>query len=383
MPKLTPLELATDSVFGIDSGNASLPEPVPGRSALAALEDAILPAVARPPCIVTFSGGRDSSLVLAVAARVARREGLPLPIPATVRFLDMQGSEESSWQELVLEHLNLVERITIEVRTDFDLVGPLAGKLLRRHGILWPLNVYLQASLLPPAREGSLLTGLMGDALFGGGRWFAVNEVLGGRRKPVARDFLRLGLALAPRWLRARVMERRVEAFPWLRAGARKAFIALKSQAEASAPWRWDRWIEHLSHRRAWRIAKESMDQVAAAENALHLEPLADRSFLASLARTGGRYGIGDRTGIMRALFSDVLPDQVLSRSDKAVFGSAFVGPETKEFAWAWKGGGIDSTIVDPDALRAAWLGERFNTRAALLLQAAWLHEQEPARPSF
>lgn len=289
----------------------------------------------------------------------------------------MQGADESSWQDLVLRHLEIDERIIIDVRTDFDLVGPLVGKLLLRHGILWPLNVYLHAAFVEQARAGSLMTGMMGDGLFGGGRWLAVKEVLAGRRKPVPRDVLRLGLAFAPRWVRERVMERRIEPLPWLQPEARAAFIESRSQAEASTPWQWDRWIDQLSRRRAWRIAKESMDQLAAAEGTTHVEPLADRSFLASLAHTGGKRGIGDRTRIMRALFADVLPDQVLARSDKAVFGSAFIGAETREFAWTWKGGGVDPAIVDPDALRAAWLAERFNTRAALLLQAAWLHEQD------
>lgn len=73
------------------------------------MEHAVLPAVSRPPCVVTFSGGRDSSLVLAVAANVARREGLPQPVPATINFKGIKTAEESSWQELVIRHLGLDE----------------------------------------------------------------------------------------------------------------------------------------------------------------------------------------------------------------------------------------------------------------------------------
>jgi asparagine synthase (glutamine-hydrolysing) len=307
---------------------------------------------------------------------------LPLPIPATIRFADLERAEESSWQDMVLRHLKLDERVSIEVRSELDLVGPLAGRLLLRHGILWPLNVYLHAALIQHARGGSLMTGMAGDSLFGGSRWLTAQDLLARRRKPEPRDVLRLGLAVAPRWVRQRVLRRRVEAFPWLRPSAREAFIESRSFAEANTPWRWDRWIDHLSRRRSWRIAGESMNELAAAEGTTHVPPLGDRSFLASVARTGGSRGMGNRTMVMRALFADVLPDPVLARSDKAVFGAAFIGARTREFAWAWKGQGVDPEVVDPDVLRAAWLGERFNPRSALLLQAAWLHEQQggPAR---
>ena len=46
-----------------------------------ALEHVVREALLRPPCGVAFSGGRDSSAVLAVAAHVARRDGLPAADP--------------------------------------------------------------------------------------------------------------------------------------------------------------------------------------------------------------------------------------------------------------------------------------------------------------
>ena len=49
----------------------------------AALDQAILSGLQRAPCVVSFSGGRDSSLVLAAAVDAARRHGLPLPVPVT------------------------------------------------------------------------------------------------------------------------------------------------------------------------------------------------------------------------------------------------------------------------------------------------------------
>ena len=71
----TQLEVACGMVFGFTPPE-SLPEPA--ADPLEALEEAILPALQRAPCLVSFSGGRDSATVLAAAVRLARREGLEL-----------------------------------------------------------------------------------------------------------------------------------------------------------------------------------------------------------------------------------------------------------------------------------------------------------------
>ena len=70
-----------------------------GRSGRArpldAIEDVIRPALLRPPCLVSFSGGRDSSAILATATAIARRDGLALPIPATYRFPEAPHTQEA------------------------------------------------------------------------------------------------------------------------------------------------------------------------------------------------------------------------------------------------------------------------------------------------
>ncbi len=85
MTTLTQLEIASGLVLG-----TTPPTPLPSAAvgARQALELAVRPALERAPCLVSFSGGRDSSAVLAVATRVARRHGLPPPVPATNRFRD-------------------------------------------------------------------------------------------------------------------------------------------------------------------------------------------------------------------------------------------------------------------------------------------------------
>ena len=376
MTSLTPLELATNTVSGFDPAVPPLPMAPPDLTPLAALEATVLPAVARPPCVVTFSGGRDSSLVLAIAARVAKREGLPPPIPATIRFVGLEGARETWWQEMVLRHLGIDEWVTLDLRTELDFVGPLAGRVLRRHGVLWPLNIYVHEALIGHAKGGSLMTGMNGDMVFGGGRWLATNQLLGGQRKPNPRDILRVGLAFSPTWVKQLVLRRRVQVPPWLRPAAMEAFVEASSKAQASVPRRWYPWMDYLARLRSLRIASESMELLAADAGTKHVQPLADRSLLATIAKTGGTYGIGDRTAIMRSLFTEVLPDQLLARPDKAVFGGAFVGHWTRDFAKSWQGEGVDPDLVDPEILSKSWLAEKFDFRAALLLQAAWLHQQ-------
>ena len=87
------IELATSLVTG------RRPAPArpfgAGRSLLPSLQacssSVLLRSLQRPPCVVAFSGGRDSAGLLAAATRAARRHGLPLPIPATYRFPGVHG----------------------------------------------------------------------------------------------------------------------------------------------------------------------------------------------------------------------------------------------------------------------------------------------------
>ena len=75
----------------------------------------------------------------------------------------------------------------------------------------------------------------------------------------------------------------------------------------------------------------------------------------------------------MKAVFSPLLNDAILSRRSKATFGDVFWGPESRRFAKDWDGNGLDPRWVEADALRAAWLEPRPVYGAALPLQAAWL----------
>jgi hypothetical protein len=91
--------------------------------------------------------------------------------------------------------------------------------------------------------------------------------------------------------------------------------------------------------------------------------------------------GFGDRTASMRAIFSEALPDALLSRMTKARYGEAFWGRRTREFAARWGGGGVDDELVDSAALRREWLKPNPHEDSAMLLHAAWLSEQGEGSP--
>jgi hypothetical protein len=59
----------------------------------------------------------------------------------------------------------------------------------------------------------------------------------------------------------------------------------------------------------------------------------------------------------------------------------------TRSFAREWDGSGVDTALVDPEALRENWLSKVPHLPTMNLLQQAWLHTQqtieEPATPSW
>jgi hypothetical protein len=101
-----PWEIASGVALGLDPSAGALPADGPADPR-AALDAVLLRALGRPPCLVSFSGGRDSSAVLAAAAAVARREGLALPVPLTYRFAAVAETDEARWQERVVGRLDL------------------------------------------------------------------------------------------------------------------------------------------------------------------------------------------------------------------------------------------------------------------------------------
>lgn len=370
---LAPLEVASGLVFGFG-------EAVPGRfgsqnkTPVAAFEQAALAALQRPPCLVSFSGGRDSSAVLAVATRVARREGLPLPIPATHRFPSVALSDEAEWQELVVAHLGLHDWFRNDVDDELDSVGPVATDVLRRHGLLWPFNTFFHMPLLEAARGGSLLTGIGGDEIFGDSRWARARAVLSGAERPHPRDALRVALALAPRGLRARVLRRRLDIdFPWLRPEALKRVLDLSAAEDATEPFGWSKSFRWWHSLRYWQAAQRSLAVLAADADVRIGHPFAEPAFSAALAALPRSMRFHDRAEALAILVGDWLPATLIERTGKASFDAAFFNVHSRALTATWQGEGADPDYVDAGALREHWHSPHPDGRSFLLLQSAWL----------
>ena len=71
-------------------------------------------------CFVGFSGGCDSSLVLASCTRARREQGLPDPIAVTLRY-DHPSTDERTYQEAMIAHLQLRDWVVSETRKWHDL----------------------------------------------------------------------------------------------------------------------------------------------------------------------------------------------------------------------------------------------------------------------
>jgi asparagine synthetase B (glutamine-hydrolysing) len=351
---LTPLEIASGLVLDRPGRLPELPQVERGTTPRAALEAGVLPALRRAPCLVSFSGGRDSSAVLAVAAVVARREGLAAPVPITYRFPGAAATEESAWQEQVIAHLRLDDWQRIESSSELEAVGPVARSVIERHGLLWPCNTYFHDPIFEAASGGAVLTGIGGDEAFIGSSWDRALAVLHGRVRPAPRDVLRVGFALAPVAVKRAFIRRWLpELFPWLAPAARRQVEVWVADDVAREPLRRDRRLRRLLGSPALRAGLQGMEALAADRGVLVAHPLHDPEFLAALAGAPDRYAT--RAGAMEALAADLLPAEVLRRSTKSHFAEVLWGPASRELAAGWDGDGIDPQIVDAERLREIW----------------------------
>jgi asparagine synthase (glutamine-hydrolysing) len=330
--------------------------------------------LARGQCFVSFSGGRDSSAVLAVATSVARREGLGLPIPVTFRFPDVPTSQENQWQEQVIEHLGLTQWERMDLSDELDLLGDTARLCLEAHGPTWPANAYLHMPIFEVARGGVVMTGLDGDGLFGDWRWCHAQAVLHRQVPFHPRDLARIGAAWAPTSVRRRLIRRRgFFTPPWLTGPARDEYEARLVDRQAQEPRRWDRRTRWHGRSRALAVTMASLDALGAPLDVGVVHPLLDSAVLDALATEGGAAGFGDRTSAMRHLCGDLLPARVVERRSKAVFGGAVWREQARTFVAQWDGTGVDLDRVDPQRLRESWQAEHPVFHSWSLLHQAWL----------
>jgi asparagine synthetase B (glutamine-hydrolysing) len=372
---MTPMEIAWGYLVG-QSG--SLPPPS-NRSTgpRPALEQVVRRALERAPCGVAFSGGRDSSLVLAIATHVARRDGLPEPVPITRVFPSVAESHEEDWQEIVVRHLGLSDWQRLVINDELDVIGPLAVPHLLAHGVVWPASIASDLPMIDAVKGGSVIDGEGGDEVLG----VAAHRVASLSRflrqpRPVQWRRVRSALgALAPAAVRERHERRRWDQnpFTWLRPSALDALVSAVERAERDRPLSFAASVRTVPRRRSQVLGAHNRRLIAWQSDVDYSSPLLHPDFVHALARDGGVLGRGDRTATLRAMASDILPDNVLSRTSKAVFTRCYMGQHTREFAAQWNGDGVDPELVDPDELRRNWLSDSPAAPTAALLQAAWL----------
>ena len=327
--------------------------------------------------MVAFSGGRDSSAMLAAATATARHAGLPDPIPLTMRFAAHPRTDESEWQEVVIRHLGLRDRAIICLDDELDLLGPLATSLLRRHGLYWPPNAHTLALLMREATRGALVTGNGGDEVMFAWQMRRIMEIRSLRSRPRLGEIEHVALSVAPRWLRRLAWRARNPLrLHWLSvAGGRQLAWAVAGRW-AEHPAAWGDQVRYVLGSRSLRLASTAFGAFARDCDVRLVEPFLDPRFALAVVAAMPSEGPASRAAALEACFGDLLPRESTRRSTKAAFTEVFWGPESRRFADAWDGSGVDGRLVYADALRAEWAKTPPDMRSMTALQAAWLADQ-------
>lgn len=342
-----PTETFPEIASGLVLGGSPLPAVAgAGREgdALAALEAAVLPALLRPPCVVAFSGGTDSSVVLAVALSLARRLGLPEPVAFSWRFRGAPAAEESDWQQRVVASLGLREwEVRVAEEGELDVVGPQAREVLLRHGVRHPANLHLHATPTALARGGSLLTGAGGD------------QVLSGWRRPENRTFTRRLKDQVPPALRVTLRDLLRRELPWLRRDVAARVLRGRLRDQADEPVELARRVRWHAGRRDLTLTLANLRRLGEPYDVEVVAPLADHGFVQALAQELGAGPAPRRAALVAAIAREAAPPVVWQARRKARFGEVFLAQHARTLAQAWDGAGLDPRVVDADALARLW----------------------------
>ena len=378
---LDPVETVSGMVFGArDTPLPEVAEPDPSLTPREVFESLLVPALARRPCLVAFSGGRDSSTVLAAAAHVARANGLQDPIPVTMRFAGHPRTWEDDWQEKTVAHLGLRDWHKLSLTTELDALGPIAQRLLRANGPFWPGNAQSMALLLQTAAGGTLLTGNGGDEVFNRWGWRRIAEVRRLTVRPNRWDLKHTAVTFLPAAASSRLWRRRSPlVLPWLRAPANEELGRRWAESMVMRERTWAQTMESFLAGRYVELATSIFTAAAAQAGTQLVQPFMNPTFVRSMTRHEGRLGPESRAASLEAHFGDLLPREVLERSTKATFTEVLWGPESRAFAGSWGGTGLDESLVDVDGLRAQWARPTPDFRSMSALQAAWLAQEGKA----
>lgn len=370
-------EVCVSILFGPDPAVAAMDLRAAAPSARPVIEAMLERELRRGPVWVAFSGGRDSSALLAIAVAVARREGLPLPVPATLVFPGVAATEEEEWQRLVLEHLGLPEHAWVRVTpgTDLDLLGPYAQRVLEHSGVVLPSNAHALLPILDQLGDaGTLVTGGGGDDLMEG-RPQRVSSALRSRVR-LSRDELPAAVINdLPRPLLRRAAARRsfMAALHWITPALRARLLALEIADRAAFPIRFDRLLQRAWQDRYFQMAGEAYAWVPMPAEVRVLQPFHEHGVVAAFARTWGARYPGGREHSLEGLVGDLLPRRALTRASKAEFVDVFVTDRTRDWVASWDGSGVDPERVHLDRLRAEWSSAMPHYCTFALLHQAWL----------
>jgi asparagine synthase (glutamine-hydrolysing) len=372
--ELDPLEVHTGILLNQRRTPAqSEPDRFDGRTPEQVLEDILVTALPRTPCLVAYSGGRDSSALLAAATHVARSHGLADPVPVTFRFPHHPRTHETSWQELTVRHLGLSHWVILDSNVEFDVIGPAARATLSRHGLYWPPNAHNLLPLMRRAAGGSLLTGNGGDELFSPWLWLRVARLRRGRILPTRTDLKPLALSFLPRAGR-RVAYGRLSGFgpPWLTEEAARA-LRRRFGTELRFAGSWRAELELYLSSRFREVAADTFRRFAEDAGTTLVEPFLEARYVRAVGHHAPREGFKSRTEAMQVHFGKLLPGRVLQRSDKAVFTEVSAGASSRAFAETWDGSVVDPSIADANVVRSVWKSERPSMQSLTMLQAAYL----------
>lgn len=363
------LSLPDDSVA---MAAPDVPAHTRGETPRQALNEILRASVSTSPCYVLFSGGRDSSVLLAAAVTVARAVGADDPIPVTGIHPDDPESDEREWQDRVLTHLQIGHRVVKEFHGEQSLLSESSVASLAANGLIWPPAVHVQGAFVAELPAGSLVTGEGGDTYIGARR---ITPFAAAVRAHRPRASVREARALMHRDKQTMV-DAFVAASPWLtpvgRDAARELIVTIPRE-----PLPWSRALLATTRLRTQIMAEENFVALLGGLGFPTVNPLAHPRFVAALAREGGRLGLGYRTQMFRRLFCDLLPDDVLARTTKASFNTARWGVRERQFAEVWTGAGVDPEYIDAERLRDDWLSENPSPLGDLHLHAGWLADHE------
>ncbi len=351
----SPLEVSTGFIGGVFNVGPQTHQEAglePGER----LREVIRRALTAPPCLVSFSGGRDSSAILSVAVDEARRWGLALPVPVTLSFPRLPETDETDWQEGLIRHLELQTWERISFHDELDIVGPVAERTADALGSpFWPANAHFHQPIFAAARGGTVLTGFDGDTIFGHWQWEATHAALNGAMPRTPRQLAKASVPALPSGLRGRVVSRKATEVPWLSRDASRLVARSRRETAGSEPANWAARCRWWPRRRMVWLAQETLRRIAETEQATVIHPLADPAFLMALGdHPSSRHWRG-RTDRMRFLFDTLLPDPILGRTTKANLSRAVLAKHSR--AWAShlaQTGTIEWSGVDAERLGEA-----------------------------